>query len=349
MARDGVGDALHALRLHRALRLAPAEHHRRDEHPHLVDLARLEEHARQVRAALEQERLDLARPELVERGAHAGGLVLAAGHDHLDARVAQARRWPCAWRRASRRRSRAPRRRSRTSCESERRGWPPSRTPPARGWLRDALDPRGEQRVVVGGGVDARRPPRRTRRASGGRGRGWTRRRSTASRRCAVATLPSSVIADLKTTSGRPVRACLRKGWLSRRAASATSPSHDVDRDRPRRAGSPARGPRPSRWDRRRRRPRGRSRPRRSRRCRAASGPRGSTARATRTGWPRRGPPRTRPARHALGVRLAGPRRGTPRRCVRSPFTMTAPDERVRRGAARAQWRPARWPVVRWR
>ncbi len=40
-----------------------------------------------------------------------------------------------------------------------------------------------------------------------------------------VATLPSSVIADLKITSGRPVRACLRKGWLSMRAASATWPS----------------------------------------------------------------------------------------------------------------------------
>ena len=40
-----------------------------------------------------------------------------------------------------------------------------------------------------------------------------------------VATLPSSVIADLKTTSGRPVRACLRKGWFSMRAASAMSPS----------------------------------------------------------------------------------------------------------------------------
>ena len=32
-----------------------------------------------------------------------------------------------------------------------------------------------------------------------------------------VATLPSSVIADLKRTHGRPVRACLRKPWLSRR------------------------------------------------------------------------------------------------------------------------------------
>src|ERR671918_7495 len=40
-----------------------------------------------------------------------------------------------------------------------------------------------------------------------------------------VATLPSSVMADLKTTSGRPVRACLRKGWFRRRAFSAGSPS----------------------------------------------------------------------------------------------------------------------------
>ena len=40
-----------------------------------------------------------------------------------------------------------------------------------------------------------------------------------------VATLPSSVIADLKTTSGRPVRACFRNGWFSMRAASAMWPS----------------------------------------------------------------------------------------------------------------------------
>ena len=39
-----------------------------------------------------------------------------------------------------------------------------------------------------------------------------------------VATLPSSVAAALKTTSGRPVSACLRKGWLSSRARSPMSP-----------------------------------------------------------------------------------------------------------------------------
>ena len=39
-----------------------------------------------------------------------------------------------------------------------------------------------------------------------------------------VATLPSSVMADLKSTYGRPVRACLRKGWFSSRALAASSP-----------------------------------------------------------------------------------------------------------------------------
>ncbi len=40
----------------------------------------------------------------------------------------------------------------------------------------------------------------------------------------AVATLPSSDMADLKSTHGRPVRACLRNAWLSSRARRATSP-----------------------------------------------------------------------------------------------------------------------------
>ena len=38
-----------------------------------------------------------------------------------------------------------------------------------------------------------------------------------------VATLPSSVIADLNSTHGRPTRACLRKAWLSSRARAASS------------------------------------------------------------------------------------------------------------------------------
>ena len=39
------------------------------------------------------------------------------------------------------------------------------------------------------------------------------------------------VIADLNSTHGRPVRACLRKGWLSRRARAASSPSATIDLD----------------------------------------------------------------------------------------------------------------------
>ena len=41
----------------------------------------------------------------------------------------------------------------------------------------------------------------------------------------AVVVRPSSDIASFSVTSGRPVRACLRKGWLSRRAAVASSPA----------------------------------------------------------------------------------------------------------------------------
>src|SRR4051794_30772551 len=39
-----------------------------------------------------------------------------------------------------------------------------------------------------------------------------------------VATLPSRVIADLNSTHGRPLRACLRKAWLPSRARDASSP-----------------------------------------------------------------------------------------------------------------------------
>ncbi len=41
----------------------------------------------------------------------------------------------------------------------------------------------------------------------------------------AVVVSPSSDIAIFKVTSGRPVRACLRNGWLSSRAALASSPT----------------------------------------------------------------------------------------------------------------------------
>src|SRR5215208_5283490 len=82
-ARRDVADA-HAL--DGGPRLGPAEHQGRDEHARLVDLAGLEEGAREVRAALEQQRLDLARAELVERVLDARALVLAGRDDHVHPR-----------------------------------------------------------------------------------------------------------------------------------------------------------------------------------------------------------------------------------------------------------------------
>ena len=41
----------------------------------------------------------------------------------------------------------------------------------------------------------------------------------------AVEVRPSRDIASFRVTNGRPVRACLRKGWLRRRAAVASSPA----------------------------------------------------------------------------------------------------------------------------
>ena len=117
----------------RSSRVRAAEHDRRDEHARLVDLARLEEGAGEVRAALEQERLDVARAELVERVLHARGLVLAGGDDHVHAGGLERLRPRCARRRASRRRSAAPRPRRCTSCESSGRRASESNTT-RRGW-----------------------------------------------------------------------------------------------------------------------------------------------------------------------------------------------------------------------
>src|SRR5918994_2558581 len=81
------GDLLDADALDGRLRLGPAEQQRRHEHARLVDLARLEEGASEVRSALEQERLDVALTELVERVRHARRLVRAGRDDHVDVRV----------------------------------------------------------------------------------------------------------------------------------------------------------------------------------------------------------------------------------------------------------------------
>ena len=83
----------------RALRAA--EHDRREEQADLVDLAGVEERAGQVRAALEQDRGDARRAELVERVAHA--------------RRARSRRWR---RSPRRRRPRARRRRVRGAARA---------------------------------------------------------------------------------------------------------------------------------------------------------------------------------------------------------------------------------------
>ncbi len=56
-----LGDLLDAFALERVARGAPAEQQRREEQPEFVDLAGVEERAREVRAALEQDRRDAER------------------------------------------------------------------------------------------------------------------------------------------------------------------------------------------------------------------------------------------------------------------------------------------------
>ena len=73
------------------------------------------------------------RAELVERRAHARGLVLAGGDDHLDAGDLERVGRPGARRRARRRRSAAPRRR-RARAGSPAAAAPRSRTRSRRGW-----------------------------------------------------------------------------------------------------------------------------------------------------------------------------------------------------------------------
>ena len=65
--------------------LEPPSDDRREEQPQLVELARVEERARELRPALEQDRGDVGGAELVERRAHARGLVLPGRDDHLGA------------------------------------------------------------------------------------------------------------------------------------------------------------------------------------------------------------------------------------------------------------------------
>ena len=137
----------------------------------------------------------------------------------------------------------------------------------------------------------------------------------------AVEVRPSSDIASFRVTSGRPVRACLRKGWLSSRAAAASAPAAKLDLH-PAVAEDP--GPAPGRLlarDPQRRSPPGQSRPRAPPPHRAAAAPGAHRAPASRTSSPRPDPPPARdsppapPAPHA--ARRA--RRETPRQRPRHP------------------------------
>src|SRR4051794_3269076 len=216
-----LGDPLDALALQRVAGGAAAEQDRREEEPDLVDLAGVQERARQARTAFEQHRCDALVPELVERRAHARGLVLAGGDDHLDAGALQR-----VGRRARRGAGGHDRHRDAVGLLDE-----PGLERQARGRVEhhaarlavDARDPGGELRVVGQRGADAdregvdRRPPAVADLAAALGGDPLR----VAGR---VATLPSSVIADLKSTHGRPVRPCLRKAWLSSRARPASSP-----------------------------------------------------------------------------------------------------------------------------
>src|SRR5215207_9944653 len=80
-----LGDPLDALALERVARVGAADDDRGEEQPQLVELARVEEGAGELRAALEQQRRHVGRAELVERRSHARRLVLPRRDDHLGA------------------------------------------------------------------------------------------------------------------------------------------------------------------------------------------------------------------------------------------------------------------------
>ena len=185
--------------------------------------------------------------------------------------------------------------------------------------------------------------PRRARRASGARARRDSSPEIHFESPVCVATLPSSVIADLKSTCGRPVRACLRKGWLSRRARAASSPSATTTSmpssrriPRPRPAGLLGRvvGGDDDAGDARLDDRVG---------ARAASCRGGSTARATRRSSPR--PRRPRRRRRAPRARRAARRTAA---CQPSPSDLAVAhddgaDQRVRARPRRDRARRSRW------
>ena len=218
----------------------------------LVDLARRQQRAGELGAALDQQRGD-RRGGRARRARRGAGRSRSPASSITSAPASRSAATPVGVgvggdddveRRLVERARRAPSRAGRRAGESKttRAGWRAES-----GRRRRGRSAAGRRRARC----RSRPRPRRPRRASGARGRGSPARRSTSSRRPRVAVKPSRLIADFRVTSGRPVRACLRNGWTSSRAAAASAPSAKLDLDAARRAGSRGRGRTPSRSGRR--------------------------------------------------------------------------------------------------
>ena len=211
----GIGDQLDALALERVPGGAPAEDQRRQEQPDLVDLAGVEERSGQVRPALEQDRGHPGCAELIQCRDDAGRLVLASRDDHVDAMGLQ-----CVGRRPRRRPRDDDRQRHAARIADQLRveRQPAERSNTTRRGWRIAPSTR-----AVSSGSSASAVPIPTATASHSARQWWARSRLDSPEihfesPPRVATLPSSVIADLNSTHGRPVRAYLRNGWFRSRA-----------------------------------------------------------------------------------------------------------------------------------
>ena len=194
-ARARVGHQVDASASTAARASRAADQHRRHEHARLVDLARL----------AGTRRPGAGRPPAASTGCparRAGRARRPRGRPRWRPRPRSRPRRRCAAGRlaarlAAREQTRITGDSStlRTSCESGASAASLSNTT-RRGWRPAPSTRDGQQRVVGRARCRCPRPPRRTRCASGARGRGWTRRRSTASRRwrwrpCRPATSPT--------------------------------------------------------------------------------------------------------------------------------------------------------------
>ena len=200
-----------------------AEQDRGDEEAKLVHLAGVDERAREPGATFDEKRGDLAAAELGERGQHAGDGI-AVDDEDVDAGVAE--RLDPLGGRVGRRdekdgsvggacgQSRVDRKAG-GGVEDDTRRLPT-------GGRIDVA--RREQGVVREGRSDSDRDARPPRPATSGRAPGSADPEIHFESPSAVAVRPSRVRADFSVTSGRPVRACFRNGWMRRRAAAASGP-----------------------------------------------------------------------------------------------------------------------------